>query len=207
MLAVSVLVIGWITLFGAEFHRSGERPGTFVLALIHALADLAVLGALLPLVVSSWRRVMLPYLALIIVLAADVVAVGQRALGGEPGVLAQLLAVVAALVLGASPWRVSRPSPWTAHSWTGPSWAGRAGPVSAAATVVAALAAVAAAVVVMINGLVTGSASGAALLVAGGAGVAGAGRAGLHAGPPERDDPGHLAGVQPQPARAGQPDQ
>ncbi len=166
VLAISVLVIGWITLFGGEFHRSGERPGTFVLALIHVLADLAVLGALLPLAVRSWQRVMLPYLALIIVLAGDAVAVGQRALGGEPGVLAQLLAVAAALVLGAAPWRVSRPSPRMA-----PSWAGRAGPVSAAATVVAALAAVAAAAVVMINGLVTGSATGAALLVAGGAGV------------------------------------
>ena len=67
--AVALLVIGWITLFSSEFHRSGERPGTFLLALVHPLADLAVLGVLLPLVTSSWRRVLLPYAALLAVLA------------------------------------------------------------------------------------------------------------------------------------------
>ena len=53
-MAVALLVIGWITLFSGEFHRSGERPGTFLLALIHPLADLAVLGALLPMVTTAW---------------------------------------------------------------------------------------------------------------------------------------------------------
>ncbi|HME64152.1 MAG TPA: hypothetical protein VKG61_04565, partial [Streptosporangiaceae bacterium] len=48
VMAVALLVIGWITLFSAEFHRSAERPGTFLLALVHPLADLAVLGVLLP---------------------------------------------------------------------------------------------------------------------------------------------------------------
>ena len=57
VMAVALLVIGWITLFSGEFHRSGERPGTFLLALIHPLADLAVLGALLPMVTTAWRRV------------------------------------------------------------------------------------------------------------------------------------------------------
>ena len=60
-MAVALLVIGWITLFSGEFHRSGKRPGTFLLALIHPLADLAVLGALLPMVTTAWRRVTLPY--------------------------------------------------------------------------------------------------------------------------------------------------
>ena len=53
VMAVALLVIGWSTLFSAEFHRSGERPGTFLLALIHPLADLAVLGALLPMVATA----------------------------------------------------------------------------------------------------------------------------------------------------------
>ncbi|MGH3228567.1 MAG: hypothetical protein ACRDOA_08310, partial [Streptosporangiaceae bacterium] len=107
VMAVALLVIGWVTLFSAEFHRSAERPGTFLLALIHPLADLAVLGALLPMVTTAWRRVMLPYLALLAVLVGDALAVGQRALGGHPGVATQLLALVAALLLGAAPWRVA----------------------------------------------------------------------------------------------------
>jgi diguanylate cyclase (GGDEF)-like protein len=158
VVAVALLVIGWVTLFSAEFHRSGERTGTFLLALIHPLADLAVLGALLPMVTTAWRRVMLPYLALIAILVSDALGVGQRALGGHPGVAAQLLAVVAALLLGAAPWQVAE------TSWT------RRASGSAAATIIAALAAAVATVVVIANGLAGATASGA-LLVAGGAGV------------------------------------
>jgi diguanylate cyclase (GGDEF)-like protein/PAS domain S-box-containing protein len=162
VMAVALLVIGWVTVFSAEFHRSGERPGTFLLALIHPLADLAVLGALLPMVTTSWRRVMLPYLALLAVLVGDALGVGQRVLGGHLGVAAELLALVAAVLLGAAPWRVAD------TSWT------RRGPItssSAAATIIAALAAVVATLVVIINGLAGAPASGAALVVAGGAGV------------------------------------
>jgi len=159
VMAVALLVIGWVTLFSAEFHRSGERPGTFLLALVHPLADLAVLGALLPMVTTAWRRVMLPYLALLAVLIGDALAVGQRALGGHPGVAAQLLALVAALLLGAAPWRVAE-----VH-WT------RRASSSAAATIIAALTAALATVVVIGNGLAGAPASGAALVVAGGAGV------------------------------------
>jgi diguanylate cyclase (GGDEF)-like protein/PAS domain S-box-containing protein len=159
VMAVALLVIGWVTLFSAEFHRSSERPGTFLLALVHPLADLAVLGAVLPMVTTAWRRVMLPYLALFAVLIGDALAVGQRALGGHPGVAAQLLALVAALLLGAAPWRVAE------VNWT------RRASSSAAATIIAALAAALATVVVIGNGLAGAPASGAALVVAGGAGV------------------------------------
>jgi diguanylate cyclase (GGDEF)-like protein/PAS domain S-box-containing protein len=158
VMAVALLVIGWVTLFSSEFHRSAERPGTFLLALIHPLADLAVLGALLPMVTTAWRRVLLPYLALLAVLVGDALSVGQRALGGHPGVAAQLLAVVAAVLLGAAPWRAA------ATSWTRAS-------SSAAATIIAALTASVATVVVIGNGLAGAPASGAALVVAGGAGV------------------------------------
>ena len=158
VMAVALLVIGWVTLFSSEFHRSAERPGTFLLALIHPLADLAVLGALLPMVTTAWRRVLLPYLALLAVLVGDALGVGQRALGGHPGVAAQLLAVVAAVLLGAAPWRAA------ATSWTRAS-------SSAAATIIAALTASVATVVVIGNGLAGAPASGAALVVAGGAGV------------------------------------
>src|SRR6266487_4937512 len=86
VMAVALLVIGWSMLFSAEFHRSGERPGTFLLALVHPLADLAVLGALLPMVTTAWRRVTLPYLSLLAVAVGDALAVGQRVLGGHLGV-------------------------------------------------------------------------------------------------------------------------
>ena len=169
IMAVALLVIGWVTLFSTEFHRSGERPGTFLLALIHPLADLAVLGALLPLATVAWQRVMLPYLAVCAILASDALAVGQRALGGAPGVVAQLLALAAALLLGAAPWQI--PSRTNRTSRTGRT--GRTGRAagSAATTVVAALTAAVATVVVIASGLAAGPVSGAALLVAGGAGV------------------------------------
>src|SRR6185437_2613888 len=136
--------------------------GTFLLALVHPLADLAVLGALLPMVTAAWRRVMLPYLALIVITVADALAVGQRVLGGHPGIAAQLLPVLAAALLGAAPWRVTE--------GFGSNWTRRAAS-SAASTIVAALAASAATLVVIVNGLAGAPASGVALVVAGGAGV------------------------------------
>jgi diguanylate cyclase (GGDEF)-like protein len=157
VLAVALLVIGWVTLFSAEFHRSGDRPATFLLVLIHVLADLAVLGALLPVVTAAWRRVMLPYLSLVAVAIGDALAVGQRALGGHAGVATQLMAVVAALLLAAAPWVA------------GASRTRRA--AGSAATIIAALAAVVATLVVIGNGLAVAPASGVALVVAGGAGV------------------------------------
>ena len=159
VLAVALLVIGWVTLFSAEFHRSGDRPGTFLLALVHLLADLAVLGALLPMVTAAWRRVLLPYLSLAAVAIGDALAVGQRALGGHPGVATQLMGLVAALLLAAAPWRVAE------TGWT------RRASSTAAATIIAALTAALATVVVIANGLAGAPASGAALVVAGGAGV------------------------------------
>jgi diguanylate cyclase (GGDEF)-like protein/PAS domain S-box-containing protein len=162
VMAVALLVIGWSTLFSAEFHRSGERPGTFLLALIHPLADLAVLGALLPMVTTAWRRVALPYLALLAIAVGDALAVGQRVLGGHLGVVGQLMPVVAALLLGAAPWRMTE--------GFGTSWARRTSS-SAAATVIAVLAACVATLVVIANGLAGAPAAGVALIVAGGAGV------------------------------------
>ncbi|MFY9930003.1 MAG: hypothetical protein WAK82_18555, partial [Streptosporangiaceae bacterium] len=100
VLAVALLVIGWITVFSGEFHRSGERPGTFLLALVHPLADLAVLGALLPMITTAWRRVTLPYLALLAVAVGDALAVGARVSGGHLGVAASLMPVLAAALLG-----------------------------------------------------------------------------------------------------------
>jgi diguanylate cyclase (GGDEF)-like protein/PAS domain S-box-containing protein len=114
VMAVALLVIGWVVAFGGEFHRSGERPGTFLLDLLHPLSDLAVLGALLPVLTTAWRRLAVPYLSLVILTFADSVGVGTRVSGGHEGVLQQLALVVAATLLATAPWsanaaaRVSR---------------------------------------------------------------------------------------------------
>ncbi len=101
--AVSLLVMGWIVAFGAEYHDSTGGPGAFLLDLLHPLADLAVLGALLPVLTVAWRRALLPYLSLLAVTGADSLGVGAR-ISGHQGVLQQLALIAAAFLLGVSPW-------------------------------------------------------------------------------------------------------
>jgi diguanylate cyclase (GGDEF)-like protein/PAS domain S-box-containing protein len=166
VMAVALLVIGWVALFGAEFHRSGARPGAFLLDLIHPLADLAVLGALLPMVTAAWRRATLPYLALLTVAVSDALAVGQRVSGGHFSLASQLMAILAAALFGLAPWNEAAPRLPVPARVQLPGMAN-----AGAATVVAALSACAATVAVIINGLVGAPSSGLALVVAGGAGV------------------------------------
>jgi diguanylate cyclase (GGDEF)-like protein/PAS domain S-box-containing protein len=166
VMAVALLVIGWVTLFNSEFHHSGARPGTFLLDLIHPLADLAVLGALLPMVTAAWRRATLPFLALLAVGVSDALAVGQRANGGHLSLASQLVALLAALLLGAAPWSEAAPRIPAAARVRLPGMAN-----AGAATVIAALAACTATVAVVLNGLVDAPSAGLALVVAGGAGV------------------------------------
>jgi diguanylate cyclase (GGDEF)-like protein/PAS domain S-box-containing protein len=166
VMAVALLVIGWITLFGGEFHRSGARPGSFLLDLIHPLADLAVLGALLPMVTAAWRRATLPFLALLTVAVSDALAVGQRVNGGHVSLSAQLVVLLAALLFAAAPWSEAAPRISAAARVRLPGMAN-----AGAATVIAALTACAATVAVVLNGLVDAPSAGLALVVAGGAGV------------------------------------
>ena len=65
VMAVALLVIGWVVSFGAEFRRADGHAATFLQYLLLPLADLAVLGALLPVLTIAWRRVLVPYLALL----------------------------------------------------------------------------------------------------------------------------------------------
>jgi diguanylate cyclase (GGDEF)-like protein/PAS domain S-box-containing protein len=186
VMAIALLVIGWVVAFGPEFHRSGERPQTFLLDLLHPLADLAVLGALLPVLTVAWRRVLVPYLALLLLAGADSLSVGARVSGGHPGVLEQLAVVAAACLLALAPWvttiaarrglvLLSREDPapdGIADGLPGPFGARQAPVTSAgAATIIAAVAVVAAAFAVIVNGLASAPASGLALVIAGGAAV------------------------------------
>lgn len=203
VMAVSLLVICWVGAFGSEFHSSGERPWAFLLTLIHPLTDLAVLGALLPVLTVAWRHVLPPYLALVVLVVADTVGVGARLAGGYPGVIEQLGMVLAACLLGIGPWldtivtRLAPPIPGLREGGrsagssrvqaalsaerikpalrsarlTAISPAGRAVAHAGAAPVIAAVTVVAAAFAVLIHGLVTGPATGMALIIGGGAAV------------------------------------
>ncbi len=199
--AVSLLVMGWVVAFGAEYHISGERPGAFLFDLLHPLADLAVLGALLPVLTVAWQRTLLPYLSLVAATGADSLGVGARISEGHEGVLEQLAMIAAAFLLGAAPWVKTIaarlvPVPWL---WDGEAVTGRAaGPASegaallgapvgdqgaalpdgpglasggGVATVIAAITAGVAAIFVVVNGLASAPASGLALVIAGGAAV------------------------------------
>src|SRR5450756_1009342 len=185
VMAVALLVIGWVLAFGSEFHSSNERPHTFLLNLLHPLADLAVLGALLPVLTAAWRRVMIPYVALLVLAGADSLGVGARISGGHQGVLEQLAMIVTACLFGLAPWVETIAARFDLVLWPAKP-AGRAAddslpgllgvmrsPVtsSGAATIIASVAAVVAAFVIVLNGLASAPASGLALVIAGGAAV------------------------------------
>jgi diguanylate cyclase (GGDEF)-like protein len=189
VMAVALLVIGWVVAFGGEFHHLNERPGTFLQDLLHPLADLAVLGALLPVLTVAWRRVTVPYIGLMALTFADSLGVGAKISANHQGILEQLAMIAAACLFGLAPWvgwiaarldlatRVGgRPPGRPARSADGglASLLGvRRSPVTStgAATIIAAVTVVIAALVVVINGLASAPASGLALVIAGGAAV------------------------------------
>jgi diguanylate cyclase (GGDEF)-like protein len=186
VMAVALLVIAWVVAFGSEFHHSNERPATFLLDLLHPLADLAVLGALLPVLTAAWRRVVVPYIGLMALAFADSLAVGARFSSGHQGILEQLAVIAVAILFGVSPWvetiaarldlTLWRPVPGQPRSVDGglaSLLGGRRSPVTSAgaATIIASLSVVIAAFVVIVNGLASAPASGLALVIAGGAAV------------------------------------
>jgi len=185
VMAVALLVIGWVIAFGAEFHHLNERPGTFLQDLLHPLADLAVLGALLPVLTVAWRRVTVPYVGLMALTFADSLGVGAKISGDHQGILEQLAMIGAACLFGLAPWAGTIAARLDLASWVGQrqsrsadgglaSLLGvRRSPVTSAgaATIIAAVTVVIAALVVIINGLASAPASGLALVIAGGAAV------------------------------------
>jgi diguanylate cyclase (GGDEF)-like protein len=185
VMAVALLVIGWVVSFGGEFHRLDERPQTFLLDLLHPLADLAVLGALLPVLTVAWRRLVVPYLGLMAVTFADSLGVGAKISSNHQGILEQLAMIGAAVLFGVSPWAGAALERLDLAAWFGQHPARspdgglatllgvRRSPVTnaGAATIVASISVVIAAVVVIVNGLASAPASGLALVIAGGAAV------------------------------------
>ena len=55
VVASALFIIGWITVLSAGYVRSGDDAGTFAAVLILPLADLLVLGAVLPLAAAAGR--------------------------------------------------------------------------------------------------------------------------------------------------------
>jgi diguanylate cyclase (GGDEF)-like protein/PAS domain S-box-containing protein len=103
VLAAALFIIGWVALFGSIYRSSGDGAGTFALALIHPLADLAVLGVVLPYAAIAGRRGVTPFLALLAVAVSDALAVGAKVDAASPGAWAQLVLLAAFCLLGATP--------------------------------------------------------------------------------------------------------
>ncbi len=143
VVASALFIIGWITVLSAGYVHSGDDPGTFAAELIHPLADLLVLGGVLPLAVAAGRRGAAPVLALLAVTVSDTLAVGAKISNGHPGAASQLLLIAGFCVLGCAPWM--------GGSWrAGPGDAGQFSRAGAhAATALAAVTAAAAAVVLI----------------------------------------------------------
>jgi diguanylate cyclase (GGDEF)-like protein len=185
VMAVALLVIGWVVAFGGEFHRAGGRPGTFLQYLLFPLADLAVLGALLTVLTIAWRLVVVPYIGLMALAFADSLGVGAKISGNHPGILEQLAMIAVACLFGVAPWVgaiatrldlaswVDQRQPKSADSGIASALDVRRSPVTnaGAATIIAAVSVVIAALVVIINGLASAPATGLALVIAGGAAV------------------------------------
>ena len=135
--------------------------GVFAHDLIHPLADLVVLGILLAYVGDTWRRSLLPWLALLAVTAGDSLAISARLAGLHPGTWALLAQLAGLCLLAAVP--LARP---------GPQWRWRPGPAVLAwpgASITAAVsAATVAALTVIVWAIGGGSGAGPAVVIAGG---------------------------------------
>jgi diguanylate cyclase (GGDEF)-like protein/PAS domain S-box-containing protein len=133
VLAAALFLIGWVTLFGAEFGRAGGGA-SFAVDLVHPLVDLMVLWVTLPLAEAAGRRAVAPYLALVAITVGDSLAVGARIAGTRPGAGALAAQIIALALLGLMPWATDA---WAA----GGRWLGGAREVTAVASAaVAALA-------------------------------------------------------------------
>ena len=174
VLAAALFVIGWVTLFGSIYQESGERAGTFALALAHPLADLAVLGMVLPSAVIAGKPGLAPFLAVAAVAVSDALAVEAKIGAASPGLWAQLLQLAAFCLLAAVPLinsRLARPPPHRPMAAARPLGRHRQAGDAGMTALVATLAAATAAVVIISWALAGGSAIEPAVALAGGLAV------------------------------------
>ncbi len=160
LLTVALFVICWAAFFGGAYHQLGVSAGGFTVDLIHPVADMLVLGAILAYVGREWRSTLLPWLALLAVTVGDALTVSARIAGLHPGTWALLAQLAGLVLLGAVPLARSRPGwrwrPRAVRIWPG------------ASTGTAAGAAAAAALTIIIWALAGGSATEPAVVITGG---------------------------------------
>lgn len=105
VMASALVVVGWLSLFASQYHRSAGDPQTFMLGLVRPVADILVVSALLPLVVAIGRGVAAPYLAIIAVTVGDGFGAAERLGGGhQPSSYEQIAKIVGYLLLLLAPW-------------------------------------------------------------------------------------------------------
>ncbi len=151
VMASVLFVIGWLAIFGSQYHRAAEDPRTFLLGLVLPLAAILVVSALLPLVAAAGRRALLPYLALVALTLGDVFGAAVRLAGGHgPGAAELAAKIVGYLLLIATPW-VARVR--TAHGGRG----ARDPSQFPAAAMISALAVAGAALLIIVNEVAGGS--------------------------------------------------
>jgi diguanylate cyclase (GGDEF)-like protein/PAS domain S-box-containing protein len=154
VMAAGLFVVGWLVIFGTQYHKTGEDPRTFLLGLTRPLAGILVVSALLPLVAAAGRRAVLPYLALIAVMVGDAFGAALRLAGGhEPGGAEQIAKIVGYVLLGAAPWAANH---WVSLSRGGDGKRGEIGSARLPTPAIVSALAVAVAAVLIISDEVTG---------------------------------------------------
>jgi diguanylate cyclase (GGDEF)-like protein/PAS domain S-box-containing protein len=169
VLAASLFVVGWITMFGPDYARAGAGPGSFTVQLIHPLAGLVAVGLLLPMVGAAGWPAVPPFLAVLLATVSDALGVSARLSGAAPGPAQQAVLLAAFGVLAMTPWIASQAARGAA-SGDVPTPAAGQPPRRPPTVLVAPVSAVGAAVLVCLWG--TAGAHGTpAVILAGGAAV------------------------------------
>src|SRR5215472_4595358 len=110
VLAAVLFVLGWITLLGPDYIRSGSGPGAFAVELLHPMADLVAAALVLPMISDAGAAAVPPFIAVLLMAVSDALGVSARLNGGTPGAAQQAVALAAFCVLGLTPWLAAPPA-------------------------------------------------------------------------------------------------
>ncbi|WUH97004.1 EAL domain-containing protein [Spirillospora sp. NBC_00431] len=107
--ACALFVLGWVALFGALYHRSGETASEFLLELLYPLIDIVFVCGALPFVLGAARGhrrlAWMGYGALTAIAVADIVTTFVRLDGGGPADdPSDILRLAGLLLLLLVPW-------------------------------------------------------------------------------------------------------
>ncbi|HEY7144094.1 MAG TPA: EAL domain-containing protein [Streptosporangiaceae bacterium] len=139
LVALALFVVGWAAFYGSAYHKAGVSAGGFALDLLHPVTDLVLLGAIMAYLGASWRRSLLPWLALLAVTLADSLAAPARISGVRPGLGTELAQLAALALLAACALPRDRVDRLLAAARASRAWPGASTATAAAATVAAAL--------------------------------------------------------------------